>query len=714
MASGFGAYPHQKIISGDILKSERLFFIIIIFTVISFLLTWKIERYVYDWSMTQLKQQGENRLLDTISEIHFVLDRYQYLPFFISQNRDVQRMLLSPSPTNIATVSRYLEQTNLVAGTTALFVLNAQGQAKAFSHWREQQDLYRQSHQNQPDFRRAIQGKQGLYISMPGEKNNGSFYLSAPIYDQSRFIGVAIARLDLEILRSALPKNENYLFSRQEKLVLASNDKWRELVQYGELEGGDNVELRTLANGHQILMQSVLLDYLDLKVTVISEVDEIKSVARSARYYTLAGCIALTLLLLLFRERHLKNISRQETREVLEHNEAQQRRIINTANVGMVTLNYQGEIQFINPMAMVLFDVSMPRVLGLNISQLITKNSERSSLIPTLKHLGQRTFKPVIAVETTGLRADKSEFPMLFSIKKMAQDPAVLYLVTMIDITPRKRLEKALQQANDQLEYKVVERTHALKEAQDELVQAEKMAALGRMSSAVVHELNQPLTAMRTYISICRHLITQQSEQPQLDDNLKLLNGLTDRMAVMTQQLKTFAYKKPQHLSAVNPANVIDQALLLFHERIEYQGIKLQYDRSEQPIHVAGDNARLEQVFVNLIKNACDAMTVEQQNVASQKLLNITIEHQLHRAETVKISISDSGQGIAEQDIPHLFEPFFTTKTIGDGLGLGLSIVSSIVKDLKGVITVHNKPAGGARFEVILPRYIEELKESNK
>lgn len=691
------------------MKSQRLLFIISIFIAISLLLTWQVERYARDWSMTQLKQQGENRLLNTISEIHLALDRYQYLPFFISQNSDVQSLLLSPSPADIATVSRYLEQTNLVAGSTALFVLNSQGQAEAFSHWREQQESYRQSHQKQSYFRRAVQGKQGLYVSMPSEDSNGSFYLSAPIYEQSRFIGAAIVRVDLEILRSALPKNENYLFSRQGKLMLASNDKWRQLAIAGELEGGDSVELRTLTNGHQILMQSVQLDYLDLKVTVISEVDEIKSVARSARYYTLAGCIALTLLLLLFRERHLKNISRQETREVLEHNEAQQRRIINTANVGMVTLNNRGQIQFINPMAMELFDVSMPQVLGLNISQLIATNSEKLPLLATLKHLGHSGFEPITALETIGLRSDKSEFPMLFSIKQMAQDPSVLYLVTVIDITPRKRLEKALQQANDQLEHKVVERTRALREAQDELVQAEKMAALGRMSSAVVHELNQPLTAMRTYISICRHLIAQSIEQPQLDDNLKLLNSLTDRMAVMTQQLKTFAYKKPQHLSAVNPAHVIDQSLLLFRDRFEDHDIKLQYNRAEQPLYVAGDTARLDQVFVNLIKNACDAMTIGQPQTSEPKLLTISIKQQAQPTEAIIISISDSGPGIAEQDITHLFEPFFTTKTIGDGLGLGLSIVSSIVKDLKGVISVQNKPDGGACFEVILPRYTRDI-----
>ncbi|MCO4758272.1 MAG: GHKL domain-containing protein, partial [Oceanospirillaceae bacterium] len=293
---------------------------------------------------------------------------------------------------------------------------------------------------------------------------------------------------------------------------------------------------------------------------------------------------------------------------------------------------------------------------------------------------------------------------------QMVAQADMLYLVTVIDITKRKRLEAALQRANDQLEHKVLERTQALQEAQTELVQAEKMAALGRMSSAVVHELNQPLTAMRTYLAICRHLLSD--ENSMLADNLTLIDDLTQRMALITQQLKTFAFKKPDALVPVKPVNALDQSLVLFRDRIRQDGIKLVLESSDPTLAILGDNARLEQVFVNLIKNACDAMN----GLEAEKMLTIRIAAESQNSDAhVRISVSDSGGGIEPENVEHLFDPFFTTKSIGDGLGLGLSIVSSIVRDLNGRISAENRVEGGACFTVILPRYVcpQSVESSN-
>ncbi|MEH6575442.1 MAG: ATP-binding protein [Amphritea sp.] len=721
------------------MKSRRLFPIVLLIIACSVLLTWQVGRYAHDWSMVQLKDEGENRLLRVISQFRSALGEYQYLPFLISQNRDVKSLLLSPAPDKIAAVSRYLEQTNLVAGSTALFVLDITGRAQAFSHWREQQDFYLISHADAPYFEQAKKGQQGIYVSLPDALSGGSFYLSAPIYDHSRFVGAATVRVDLELLQPELPQIESFIISQRGRVLLASEERWAlqkrdevmQPVKQIELGDGTVVDIRKLEDDRQVLVQSVLLDDLGWQIAVISHTEDVQRVARTATLYSLGGCIAFSLLLLWLRERRLKNISRQETREALERNEAKQRNIINKARVGLITLNSRGDILFINPMAMQLFGVSMPRVLGISISQLIAADAGHGPLRKTLARVGQAGFAPITGLETVGVRADQTEFPMLFSIKEMEPLPEAVYLVTVIDITPRKKLERALQQANDQLEQKVLERTQALKEAQSELVQAEKMAALGRMSSAMVHELNQPLTALRTYISICRHLLAQQetdqnnsllqngslSLNKTLDENLELINGLTDRMAVLTKQLKVFAYKKPQQLSAVDPAQVLDQSLVLFRERLKQDAIELEYSCPEQGacfegISVAGDSARVEQIFVNLIKNACDAMAAD--TAGRKHKLSILIAS-LSESQ-IKISVCDTGPGINEQDLDHLFEPFFTTKSIGDGLGLGLSIVQSIVRDLSGEITVFNQPEGGACFEVRLPKYrgsaVSELTEN--
>ncbi|WP_372832227.1 sensor histidine kinase, partial [Pontibacterium sp.] len=376
--------------------------------------------------------------------------------------------------------------------------------------------------------------------------------------------------------------------------------------------------------------------------------------------------------------------------------------IINNAHVGMIALNTQGTIRFINPMASQQFGVGSERILGYAVQDLIAGDHESfGPLQRTLSRLGSSGFAPLTAHEAVGKRSDGSQFPMLISVKQMVAQADMLYLVTVIDITKRKRLEAALQRANDQLEHKVLERTQALQEAQTELVQAEKMAALGRMSSAVVHELNQPLTAMRTYLAICRHLLND--ENSMLAENLTLIDDLTQRMALITQQLKTFAFKKPDALVPVKPVSALDQSLVLFRDRISQDGIKLVLENRDPTLAILGDNARLEQVFVNLIKNACDAM----KGLDTEKTLTIRIAADPQNPDAhVRISVSDSGGGIEPENLGHLFDPFFTTKSIGDGLGLGLSIVSSIVQDLNGQISAENRVEGGACFTVILPRYV--------
>lgn len=660
--------------------------------VLSVIGTTLVTQFVRDWALTELKERGENQLLSIISQTRSELAEYRYLPFLVSQSNDVAELLRAPSPDNIARVSRYLEQTNLVAGTTALFVLDTQGKAKAFSHWRAQKDFYKVSHRNQRYFLQALEGQQGIQVTLPSAKHEGAVYLSAPVYVLSRLRGVATVRLDLGLLQAGLGQTGQYLFSKEGQILMASK-RFQAATQLQDVvkdarttqlyDGSDIMQVELDQGG--ALLQTVTLDDLGWQVSVLNDLGEVVRVQRNATLFFIALCIVISLMVFLLRERQLKHISRRETQQALERSEARQRDIINTAHVGMITLDSRGQILFINPMAMQQFNESMQRIQGAHIEKLIAPEMCQGVLKRTLSRLGSKGFAPLIAMETVGNRSDNSHFPMLFSIKQMKREASANYLVTVIDITPRKRLERALQEANDQLEHKVQERTQALNEAQDELVQAEKMAALGRMSSAVVHELNQPLTALRTYIAICRKLI-EQNQTEQLENNLELINDLISRMAVLTRQLKTFAYQKPQHMAPVDPLLVLDQVLNLLKGRLDQQQIELIYLRPDVSMFVNGDSARLEQIFLNLMTNACDALLE-----AELAQLKIQVDYNDDRVE---ISVIDNGSGIDEQSLNHIFEPFFTTKEIGEGLGLGLSIIRSIVRDLQGDIRVDSRTDG--------------------
>ena len=320
------------------------------------------------------------------------------------------------------------------------------------------------------------------------------------------------------------------------------------------------------------LARSVRLDDLQWQVTVLQDTKIVDQNVRNAVLFSFGGCFALGLLALLMRERQLKLRSQNETREALARSEAQQKAIINNAQVGLFLISPEGNISFANEMALQQFAISMPVVDQRPLQSLLAIETV-SPVSRVISRLGKRGFSPLIGYESVGRRGDGSEFPLMISIRKMASQQANQFLVTTIDISRRKGLELQLKKANESLEHKVEERTLALREAQDELVQAGKMAAIGRMSTAVVHELNQPLTAIRNYVAICKQMLQQPD---MLEDSLGEVDALTQRMALITSQLKTFAYKKPEQMQPVSVQMACQHALQLFKQRFEEQAVIVQ------------------------------------------------------------------------------------------------------------------------------------------
>ncbi|POA20196.1 two-component sensor histidine kinase [Pseudomonas sp. FW300-N1A1] len=267
----------------------------------------------------------------------------------------------------------------------------------------------------------------------------------------------------------------------------------------------------------------------------------------------------------------------------------------------------------------------------------------------------------------------------------------------LLFLSQRWRLAKLRQRSREELERLVEERTRDLRTAQDGLVQSAKLAALGQMSAALAHEINQPLTAQRMQLATLRLLL----EHGRVDDAYKALKPVDDmltRMAALTGHLKTFARKSPSGLrEQLDLAAVVDQSLQLLDTRVRDEQVDCVVQLT-RPAWVRGDAIRLEQVMINLLRNALDAMRDK-----PLKRLHIQLEadDQLWR-----LSVADSGGGIAEQDLPNVFDPFFTTKPVGDGLGLGLAVSFAIIHELGGRLNADNQ-ADGAIFTVTLPIDLE-------
>ena len=258
----------------------------------------------------------------------------------------------------------------------------------------------------------------------------------------------------------------------------------------------------------------------------------------------------------------------------------------------------------------------------------------------------------------------------------------------------RRVLERTaeLAEVNAQLEEEIGERraTEAmLRQTQNELIQASKLAALGQMSAALSHEFNQPLTAARNYASNALVLL-ERGRSEDARDNVSRISSLIERMASISRHLRNFARKPKQKLGPVALEQVIRDTLEIIDWRIKAAGAELAVDLGPTPITVTAGPIRLQQVLVNITSNAVDAVSE-----TDDRRIELAARE---AGGLVTITLRDHGPGIQPALGQRIFDPFFTTKGIGKGLGLGLSISYNIVKDFGGALRAENHPEGGAVF----------------
>jgi two-component system C4-dicarboxylate transport sensor histidine kinase DctB len=265
---------------------------------------------------------------------------------------------------------------------------------------------------------------------------------------------------------------------------------------------------------------------------------------------------------------------------------------------------------------------------------------------------------------------------------------------TAIRMALFQRESAELRALNARLSREMAERERVQKNlavAEQSLAQSSKLAALGEMSAAVSHELNQPLAAMKTYLAGARLLLNRNRPEEALSA-FHRIDDLIERMGAITRQLKSYARKGQDDLTPVDMAEALASALSMMEPQLKARRVKIAKILPDDPVRVMGDRMRIEQVLVNLLRNALDA---------TKSVAEPQIEIILAAGETATLSVRDNGHGIEEMEA--LFEPFYTTKSPGDGVGLGLAISSGIVNELGGRLTARNGENGGAVFEMQLP-----------
>ncbi len=344
-----------------------------------------------------------------------------------------------------------------------------------------------------------------------------------------------------------------------------------------------------------------------------------------------------------------------------------------------------------------------PRLLTLDIDAWLIQSRELKETGWTVRILApislvKRPVQTVVAIGAATLAA------LLLLLGLLMQRRRHYLERIALDAKARQQLERRVQERtqdlealNSRLKEEVLEREQAQQElvrAQDELLQAGKLSALGTMSASISHELNQPLAAIRSYADNAGVLLDHQRND-EARDNLRLISDLTARMASIIAHLRAFA-RRDRHAPervALQPA--LDDALALLAKRRQAMGVELIRDLPDATLWVQAGETRLRQILSNLLANALDALNER----APVRRIWLRAERQ---GDGVLLTLRDNGPGFTETALERAREPFFTTKTSAQGLGLGLAICDTLTRALGGELTLGNHPDGGAQLSLFL------------
>ena len=598
-----------------------------------FLLTYVVSMHS---RLAGLREVSTQRLEFYAANLESALEKYDYLPFMLSLHRDVPRLLLQPRDVALQhELNVYLQLLQEQSRAAVIYVLDNTGTTLAASNWREPGSFVGHNYAFRPYFKDAVDGRQGRFYAIGTTTGAPGYFLSSPVYENSRLIGVAVVKVSLADTEEAWRRSGEDIVVADANGVafLSSVSKWR---------------YRTLT----AIPSHTLADLREARQYGAHPLDPIASLAVAPPPEGQRIDIALP-------EKGLGGGCEFHQRDTLAMSQP-------TGRLGWQLLLFT--------------DLDSTRELARNLGASVAFATAFSLLLFFYLRLRKRRQRELAAARAALQRAHDE-----------------------LELRIRKRTVE-LTGANDELRGKIAELNEAqqmLQETQNDLVQAGKLAVLGQMAAGVTHELNQPLAAMRT-LSDNALVLIERGQTKEGQENLATISQLTDRMGRIVGQLKAFSRKSNARLGRVSIETALDNALALVDARARQLGVEVSRVGDADAVAVLGDDVRLEQVFINLMRNALDALAGR-----DNPLMRLGVEF-THDATNVAVTVSDNGPGIPPEVAQHLFEPFYTTKASGGGLGLGLTISLVIVRAMGGELTVHNNPEGGATFTAILPRYREQ------
>lgn len=675
---------------------------------------------LYSWN---IEQQTATRFFQ--QSFSASIDQYEYLPALLAGNTQV-RIALGYASQNQNELNEQLKFIAKRSGANTVYVMDSNGDVIASSNYDQANSFLHQNYSFRPYFARAmVQRKRQFYYAIGATTGIPGFFISEPVINTAaEVIGVVVVKLDL----SQWEKNwqdarQNILISAENNVVILSGQKqWRyrsigklssetqqEILQQRQFSGVEitNLYQKTYEFARfkgfalsfwEIEKDAYLVNAFPIRSTgwTLYYLEKNQRFIQSAMIFfgVVLGVISLSLLY--FRERQSKLRSRQHARELEQRHQRELETIIEKIHIGVISITGDGYIEFMNDAARKLLKIEAEPT-GTNkikIQQLLDVSQVEHFEYKLMK--GGDIIKPFH--ESSVLTHGKAGTPVMFAISQVEMEGDQRLLMTLVNIEKRKLAEDSLIRANESLEEQVESRTRALREAQAELVQQSKIAALGQMAATIVHELSQPLSAMNSSIAAIQ-LKTDKQDWTGALQSVGRLAPLSQKMQNVIKLLKSFSYQDEQNIQRQQLAPLITQSLTLCRDSLQENNIAINLGSLPESVYARVNPLKLDLVIVNIIQNAIDAM-----EKCEQPGISVSLSVQDDRA---LITIEDTGGGINSRVMGQLFDPYFTTKEIGKGLGLGLSICYEIMQEYGGSITAENTEQG-ARFVIGLPLDIDE------
>ncbi len=589
-------------------------------------------RLFMDAELDQLAQANEARLDFYRSSLVQTLEEFRLLPGVVVLDGRVRELLRRPGDGALQqSVNEYLQRVGDDPAIQFVFLLDTHGTTLAANNWRDEFSLVGKNYGFRPYFEDAMDGRPGRFYGIGVTTQQAGFFLSAPVVIGERIAGVAVIKISVDGLEDA--------WRRSGDLLLLSDPLGVALM--ASSPGWKFRSLRPIGEGGRTLLARTR-QYLYEELAPL----------RSADGLPLAPRAGETQVLTLAPDSQPFVSARPAARDYLLQ-------AVDLPDYGWQLLFFTelGEARAL----------ASTRAVAVSLATLLLLTAG------LLWQLRRRRLQDRLAARA--------------ALERIQAD---------LEARIAERTE-ALTEANRSLEQRVA----ALKDAEqiltrtrDSAVQAGKLAVLGQMAAGITHEINQPLAALTTLADNAATLVAR-GRGDEARENLGYISELAQRMGRIVGQLKTFARRGEEHLAPVAVEQALANVLRLFETRGKRPGLAVEVEHRSAGLTARADPIRLEQVLLNLVSNAADAMDGQ-----AEGRLRIVCEADGDRAE---LTLHDSGPGIAQDVLPHLFEPFFTTKPAGKGLGLGLAISKLIVESLDGRLSAGNNPDGGAWFRLDLP-----------